>query len=231
VIRRCVIVDTETTGLDPKTNEIIEVGAILYSVEHRTSLISFSTLQYAAENAAENINGISAASLADIEQRYPLNLGTIIDPLLADAEVIVAHHAEFDRQWFAGAWHAKPWLCTAFDFHWPKQTRDGSGLVSLALAHGIGVGSAHRALADCQMIASLFDRMHFFGADLQQMFARAMRPKATFQALVSFEQKDLAKDAGFKWDGATKKWTRRMAIEDTAALTFKVLELKSEVAA
>jgi DNA polymerase-3 subunit epsilon len=226
MIRRCLIVDTETTGLDPKAHDIIEIGVVLYSVEHRTSLISFSTLQYAADNAAENINGISPAALDDIEQKYPLDLSTIIEPLIADADVIVAHNAEFDRAWLAGPWHSKPWLCTKFDFRWPRQTREGESLVALALSHGIGVASAHRALTDCSLIAALFDRAQLFGGDLQAMFAHAMRPKATFLSLAPFEEKDKVKAAGFQWDGTSKRWTRRMAIEDAAALPFKTLQLQ-----
>ena len=120
------------------------------------------------------------------------------------------------------AWHSKPWACTKYDFTWPRQTREGESLVNLALEHGIGVASAHRALTDCQLIAALFDRMD----DLQGMFARAMRPKGVFRALVSYDDREQAKSAGFRWDGATKQWTRRMAIEDAQALPFKVAQLQ-----
>lgn len=221
MIRRCLILDTETTGLDPAKDQIIETGVIFYSVEHRTSLVSFSTLHYSPTNAAEAINRISPAALDDLETGYPLSLSTILDPLRDDADVIVAHNAEFDRTWFAGAWLAKPWLCTMEQFSWPLG-RPGSSLVSLALDHGIGVSSAHRAMTDCMLIAALFDRMHLFGRDLQEMFAHAMRPSALFRALVSFEQKDLAKAAGFHWNDPVKgQWTRRMAIADVEALPFR----------
>jgi DNA polymerase III subunit epsilon len=59
--------------------------------------------------------------------------------------------------------------------------------VSLALSHGIGVSSAHRALTDCSLIAALFDRME----KLEAMIEEAKRPKALFQAQVSFKDKDL----------------------------------------
>jgi DNA polymerase-3 subunit epsilon len=223
MIRRCLIVDTETTGLDPQKDAVIEIGCVLYSVAHQTTLIQFSTLIYAASNAAESVNRITPAALADIEDRYPLNLGNVYAPLIADADLIVAHNADFDRSFLAGDWHGKPWVCTKFDFTWPRQAREGESLVSLALNHGIGVASAHRALTDCQLIAALFDRM----TDLQSMFARAMRPKATFRALVSYDDREKAKASGFQWNGAKKEWTRRMAIEDAAELPFKVLELGS----
>lgn len=234
MIRRCLILDTETTGLDPAKDSVIEIGAVLYSVEHATTLIQVSTLTHAVtENPAEAINRIPSSALRSLAERNPWSPAVGVDAfeaLVNDADVIVAQRAEFDRAFLSGFWHSKPWACTKFDFSWPKQTREGESLVALALEHGIGVASAHRALADCQLIAALFDRMSSFGADLQQMFARAMRPKGIFMALVPFEEKDKAKSAGFQWDGATKRWTRRMAVEDAAALPFKTLLLE-EVAA
>jgi DNA polymerase III subunit epsilon len=227
MIRRCLIIDTETTGLDPSTDSVIETGLVLYSVEHQTTLIQFSTLHYASANPAEQINRIPAAALIDIEERYPLlSLSSLLSCLVEDADVIVAHNAEFDRAFFGGNWHSKPWLCTKDDFTWPRQTKPGESLVTLALEHGIGVASAHRALTDCQLIAALFDRM----PDLQGMFAHAMRPRATFEAKVSYDEREIAKAAGFRWDGAKKRWTRRMAIEDAERLSFRTVQFEERAA-
>jgi DNA polymerase III subunit epsilon len=227
VIRRALIVDTETTGLDPAKDRVIEIGAILYSVVNRSTLFSFAGLLCGLTNDAESINRISVSAMNETSE-IDISLSKVLTPLRAAADVIVCHNAEFDQQWFAKSadWNALPWLCTAFDFQWPAATREAGSLIHLALEHGIGVSSAHRALTDCELIAALFDRMSLYGCDLQEMFARAARPKAIFQALVPFEEKDKAKDAGFKWDGAQKRWTRRMAVEDAAALPFKVTKLR-----
>jgi DNA polymerase III subunit epsilon len=93
--------------------------------------------------------------------------------------------------------------------------------VNLALNHGIGVSSAHRALTDCQLIAALFDRMD----DLEGMINKADRPKAVYRAQVSFEEKDLAKAAGFRWNPDKRMWIRRMATADTLKLQFPVQEI------
>ena len=227
-IKRCLIVDTETTGLDPVKDRVIEVGAVLYSVEHHTTICQFSALIASSRegNAAEAINRIPPAALASLSELDDAEapLKTTFAMLRSWADVIVAHNAEFDQQWFKGAWLEKPWACSKYDFAWPHGSA-GDSLVYLALAHGIGVLSAHRALTDCQLIAALFDRMPLYGRDLGEMFAHAMRPAAIFQAIVPFEEKDLAKEAGFKWDGGTKRWTRRMAIEDAAALPFRTQRL------
>lgn len=227
MIRRCLILDTETTGLDPAVDRVIEIGAILYSVENRCALASFASLLPGTSNAAEPINRIPVAALQEMDASG-LTSWQIIEMMRRDADAIACHNAEFDQQWFAQSkeWTALPWLCTAFDFSWPAATRKVSSLVNLALEHGIGVSSAHRALTDCELIAALFDRMPMYGQDLQAMFTHAARPKALFQSLQPFDRNAEAKAAGFKWDGEKKRWTRRMAIDDVAALPFKTLMLE-----
>jgi DNA polymerase-3 subunit epsilon len=145
------------------------------------------------------------------------------------ADVFVAHNAEFDSKRLFGDSRflplaSLPWVCTMSDFKWPLATREQGSLTNLALDHGIGVSSAHRALTDCRLIASLFDRM----TDLQSMFAVAMRPKALFVGMQPFDDNQLAKDAGFKWDRLVpKKWSRMMAIEDATLLSFPVRRVDS----
>jgi hypothetical protein len=64
--------------------------------------------------------------------------------------------------------------------------------------------------------------------DLQSMFAVAMRPKALFVGMQPFDDNQLAKDAGFKWDRLVpKKWSRMMAIEDATLLSFPVRRVDS----
>jgi DNA polymerase III subunit epsilon len=227
---KVLIIDTETSGLDPKRDWVIEIGAVLYSVTHRTTLFQLSTLLNAQENAAELINRIPPAVLPEISTDTQQIFINTLQHLAQAANYAVAHNAAFDEQWFDGSHlpvltnnDTQPlkWLCTLEDFTFPKQTRPGENLVSLVLNHGIGVSSTHRALTDCQLIAALFDRMD----DLEGMINKADRPKALYKALVSYDKKDLAKTAGFKWNAEKKIWTRRMATADTLKLQFPVQEI------
>lgn len=221
-IQRCLIIDTETSGLDDSA-ELIEVGMILYSVTNQSSLVEFATLLPATKNDAEPINRIKPAALQEIA--VVGEKSSIVLDLMNAADCYVAHNAEFDaavlKRWSMFFTDDKPWLCTMADFKWPLATREQGSLINLALDHGIGVSSAHRALTDCRLIAALFDRM----TDLLAMFEVAMRPKGLFQALVSYDERELAKQKGFKWQGDSKKWIRQMAIEDAAALSFPVKRL------
>lgn len=219
-----LILDTETSGIDPAEHHVLEIAAILYSMEHQCVLQQISTLipGSRADNPAQFVNNIPIAAVNDTPQELAHYLCQTINYWGEITEYVVAHNAPFDRQWFKdhpifAALHDQPWLCTCFDFTWPQQHKQGQKLIDLALAHGIGVSSAHRALTDCQLIAALFDRME----DLPGLIAQAATPKVLVRADVSFNDKQLAKDAGFRWDGKTKQWTLRLTPGEAAQLPFE----------
>ena len=220
-MKNVLIVDTETTGIDPASDTVIELGAILYSVEHQTVISQFSCLYHADDNPSEHINKIPASIVRETNKEFTASESSqsLLGKFADTAEAYIAHNAEFDQS-FLG-WTDKPWLCTCFDFNWTKATRQSGSLVNLALEYGIGVSSAHRALTDCQLIAALFDRSE----NLHEMIFQASRPKAIFVAMVSYDDRQLAKDAGFKWDGQSKQWTRKMVIEEASSLGFPVRQI------
>ena len=218
---RVLILDTETTGLSPDADRVIEVAAILYSIDHATVIECYSSLiDSGTGNAAEAINRIPPAAL--IEASTGSLVWQRVESLANDATCIVAHNASFDRSFCPDPLPSlRPWVCSKNDIQWPKQTRPAPSLVALALEHDLGVAVAHRALADCDLIARLFTRSRELGADLGAMLTRALRPSAVFAALVSYEERERAKSAGFRWEPESKQWLRRMAIEDAAALPFR----------
>jgi DNA polymerase-3 subunit epsilon len=225
-LRNILILDTETTGTDPDA-VCIEVACVLYSVTYATPVRVFSSLLRAEGNAAEAVNGIPPAMLTDAptaDRVWPA-----VAKFAGQADAIVAHGAEFDSRFVPiDACAGRPWICSCQDIAWPRQMRQGESLVKLALAHGLGVATAHRALADCDLLARLLSRVAELGTDLVPLLERGLRPKATFVALVPFERKDEARDAGFRWEGETKRWLRTMAVEDAALLPFPTRNVVDE---
>jgi DNA polymerase-3 subunit epsilon len=217
-----LILDTETTGLDPAEDRIVEVGAVLWSVQHACTLSSWSELVVGDDNPAESVNRIPGSALA-LGLELPRVLGTL-RALAARADVVVAHNAPFDRA-FVGEDLGRPWVCSMEDLAWPRPS-GGRNLTAIALAHDVGVLSAHRALADCLILARLFERVVELGHDVGEMLRRGLRPKVAYQAMVSYADRDLAKAAGFSWDGDAKRWTRRLAAEDVKGLPFKVVPIR-----
>jgi DNA polymerase III subunit epsilon len=185
------IIDTETTGVDPENDLIIEIAAILYSLTHAAPVESVSWLLPCTENPAIAVNGIHP-ELTMLSANMQLRLDDMEERSIA----YVAHNAPFDKSFLKR--DAIPFVCSMRDIEWPVPCGSKT-LVAIALAHGIGVASAHRAMADCDTISRLLTRVHEMGVDLEQLIARAMRPKVLVKALVSYDDRQLAKDRHFVW--------------------------------
>lgn len=228
MIRNLIIIDLETTGLEEDATAI-EVAVSLFSVPHRAVIRSFSSLILGDSNPAEGINGIPAALLAEGTKAEDVWRG--IAKMGARADAVCAHNAAFDSRFVpASVFDSKPWICSCEDLLWPRAERIGMGLVPLALAHGLGVASAHRASVDVDILSRLLSRVAEMGVDLQEFLARGLRPKALFTlADTRFDaaRNETAGNLGFRWNKpeAPRQWSRRMAIEDVASLPFEVRQV------
>lgn len=223
-MKTVLLLDVETDGLDDSA-KCIEVAVALFDLEHAAITRSYSTLIQATSNAAQALNGIDPALLANATSTQAA--WSAVSRFAERADVVVAHNASFDRRFVpANTTGTLRWICTMSDVIWPRQTRVCDSLIGLALAHGVGVASAHRAFSDVDLLARLLNRCKDLGSDIEAMLARGLRPKAGFEAIVPFERKDEAKDAGFKWNEAgDRRWTRIMAIEDALQLPFEVRQI------
>ena len=222
-VRTLLIIDTETTGLDPHLDHCLEVGVILFDVPSRQVLAQQSFLLPVEANAAEAINRIPAAA-TNLPQPWRPAL-SYLQSLLDAADVLVAHNAAFDRQWF-GRGHLpatdKPWLCSMEDMRWPAERllRSRPSVRDLALAYEIPVWAAHRALTDCIYLAEVFRRCD----ELEQLVLRGLEPRQLMRAQVSYDDRHLARDAGFRWNEPVKgAWARRLSEREARDLDFPVV--------
>jgi DNA polymerase-3 subunit epsilon len=220
---RILILDTETTGLSPQQGVCIEVGVVLFDVASRAVLQQLSFLLPCQANPAEAINGIAAA-VTRLPQPTEAALA-LFAALVEAADAVVAHHAAFDRQWFGhGALPTLelPWICTMEDIRWPAemQLRPNPSLRDLALAHGVPVWAAHRALTDCDYLVHVFQRC----AQLEALLVAAQEPRELYRARLSYAERHQAREAGFRWnDPVTGAWSRRLSRREVDALPFPVL--------
>lgn len=213
------ILDTETTSLQPPPiGKTIEVAVMLFDVKRAQPVSSFSSLLKADSNEAAHINGIPPEMLS--EAADPNEVWRAVKWLIAPAEAIVAHRAEFDQQFVPD--FGKPFVCSKTDVQWVGDRR-GDSLVQLALSMGLGVASAHRAMADVDTLSRILTRAAEMGMDLEVAMRRGMRPKVRAVAKVSYEQRDLARQAGFFWSQEKREWYRMMPQEDMAALPFRAV--------
>ena len=223
-----LILDTETTDLSPSNGECIEVGAILFSVAHRSVMTQVSFLLPCQTNPAEAINGITAA-VTRLHQPWREALQCFA-AMVEHCDAVLAHNARFDQQWFGEhgplpAVH-KPWICSMEDIRWPaeRQLRSHPSVRDLALAYGVPVWAAHRALTDCIYLAQVLERCD----DLDTLLLAALEPRQLFRAKLSYSERHQAKQAGFRWnDPVPGAWTRRLSEREARALPFPVQAIDS----
>ncbi|MCP9840452.1 3'-5' exonuclease [Synechococcus sp. J7-Johnson] len=225
-----LILDTETTGLDPERDHCIEVGAVLFHVPSRAVLSQLSLLLPCQSNAAKAINGIDAA-VSRLQQPWQAGL-IYFQELVASADAMVAHNAAFDRAWF-GRGHLprieKPWICSMDDLRWPSECRLKAtpSVRDLALAYGIPVWAAHRALTDCIYLAQVFERCE----TLESLLLAGLEPRRLYRAELPYEQRHRAREAGFRWnEPVAKAWSRRLSEREVNELDFPVRPVEPDAA-
>ena len=223
-----LILDTETTGLEPVSAQCIEVGAVLFHVPTRSVLSQVSFLLPAAANPAEHVNGI-AAEVTRLPQPWQAGLQHFL-ALLADADAVLAHNAAFDAKWFGlGPLPPvnKPWICSMDDIEWPpeRHLRPAPSVRDLALAYGVPVWAAHRALTDCIYLVQVLERC----GDLEGILAAAMEPKLLYRANLPYAERHKAKQAGFRWNEPVRgAWSRRLSERQAQALAFEVQRVEAD---
>ncbi len=221
-----LILDTETTGLDPREDKCLEVGAILFHVQSRSVIAQNSFLIPVSSNSAEQINSIPP-QITQLPQPWKEGL-KYFEALLDSADCVLAHNAEFDKNWFGIAPLPevfKPWICSMDDIEWSPnlQLKGRPSVKDLALAHEVPVWSAHRALTDCIYLAEVLRRCK----DLETLLIHALQPKRLIKAMVSYEERHLAKNAGFRWNEPIRgAWTRRLSEREISKLSFPVEEVQ-----
>ncbi len=222
-----LVLDTETTGLDPLIDKCVEIGVILFDVKSRAVLAQNSFLLPVETNSAENINKIPAEITL---LKYPWKEGIkYFEALLDQADVVLAHNAAFDRKWFGIPplpVISKPWICSMEDISWPSELnlKSRPSVRDLAISCEVPVWSAHRALTDCIYLVEVLRRCK----DLEILLERAMEPRRLMRAVVTYDERFLAKNAGFRWNDPIKgAWARRLSEREIRALTFPVVDVQN----
>ena len=221
-LEKILILDTETTGLDENKDEIIEIGCILFHVSSKSVLSQVSFLFPVSTNEAEHVNGISA-EVTNITQPWEDGLNFFLK-LVDYSDLIVAHNADFDKKWFGKGRLPKldkRWICSLEDINWTfqKSLKLRPSVTDLALSFSIPVWNLHRALSDCFYISEVFKKCE----NLEEILLNATEPRNLYKALVSYEERELAKKAGFRWNSPVEgAWSRKLTADEASKLDFKV---------
>ena len=208
---RVVLLDTETTGKDYRTDKIIELGMVKFDVHPITKEFlgvvgQFNGLEdpgFPIPAEASKVNGI-----LDEDVRGRRFDDQAIDAFVQDSTLVVAHNAEFDRKLcerrFPAVFTNMRWGCSQHQVDWAAQGIESAKLAFIAYRLSFFY-DAHRAVNDCLATLYALTRVRTDGANgLQELLGRAPLENRHIWALSApYEAKDLLKKRGYRWsDGS-----------------------------
>ncbi|PSJ62732.1 3'-5' exonuclease [Pseudaminobacter soli (ex Li et al. 2025)] len=234
---RGVILDTETTGLNHRKDEIIEIGTIAFTFDEAGNIGDvigvYGGLQQPSISIPPEITRLTgitddmvAGQMIDVDQ-----LRAVVEP----ADLVIAHNAGFDRPFceaFSPIFAGKAWACSVSEIDWASRGFEGTKLGYLIGQAGY-FHEGHRAVDDC---FALLEVLAQGGGQpgrtpLAELYEASQRSRVRIFAVNSpFDLKDHLKARGYRWsdgsDGRPKSWWIELA-ED--ALDNELRYLRSEI--
>ncbi len=208
-----LVVDVETTGTDFATDEVIELGILKF--EYGASgriyrlLDTFNQLHQPAKPIPAEITRLTGITDADVAGRRIDDAA--VQQIAADAAVVIAHNASFDRQMCEPRWPVfrdKNWGCSCHQIPWRAEGHEGMKLGYLLVDYGY-FHQGHRAIDDCHaLLALLAQPLRLSGLlALAALLETARKPTIRLWAQGSpITTKDLLKARSYRWSGQKRCW-------------------------
>jgi DNA polymerase-3 subunit epsilon len=203
--------DFETTGLLPEKDTITEAGAVLWDTESKSPLILYNKFvdgKVLIPKEITELTGITqdmVSKYGEGESQIALELISLIEK----AEAVCVHNKNFDLQFFnilceRNDLHPpeKLWIDSCSDVPYPASITTRK-LTHLAAEHGFVNPFPHRALTDVLTMLQVISK---YPAETIMEYAKS--PSVTLLAKTTYEERELPKARGYRWNGDIKKWTK-----------------------
>ncbi len=166
LIKRAVVVDVEATGLSVENDDVIQLAILPFDYEPESGRILTIHKALAFEGLREPAVPISEDASLITGITNEMVAGKTIDEsavsaLIANADLVIAHNAYFDRPMVERHWACfidKPWACTLNAVDWLREGFSAGKLDYLGIQFGWFYES-HHALADCEACLALLAQM------------------------------------------------------------------------
>ena len=224
-----LVVDVETTGLDPARERIIEFSGIPFTYSKESGRI------FDVGEAVSSLEDPGRPIPAEVTQLTGITdemvAGKQIDDaavaaLVAGADLVIAHNAGFDRPFLERrlpVFRDKAWACSQREVPW-KLLGVSSGALEFLLMKRCGLFfEGHRADIDCRALIHLLAEPLDGGELPLQFLLRSARRRSyrvwALEARIEF--KDSLKARRYSWnngsDGRPKAWYKEVSEEDYEA--------------
>lgn len=218
--RMAAVVDTETTGLDPDADLIIEVAIQRFIFDPAGSIIVIERPRSWLEDPRRPLSGkISRLTgIGDEELSGTRFDDEAITSMIGDADVILAHNAAFDRPFLESRFpqlRNLSWGCTLSQLDWQSLGYDGRALGHLLFQSG-RFFKGHRAANDTNALTTLLGTPAHDGRTiLAHLLECCERDSVRIDAVgAPFEARAVLKGNGYRWDATRRVWWREIEQED-----------------
>ncbi|UPK19179.1 3'-5' exonuclease [Bradyrhizobium sp. 131] len=232
-----ILLDTETTGLDHATHEIIELGMVKFDYAPDGRVVgvrdTFSAFNEPSAPIPPEVTALTGIT-DDMVAGHTIDEAAV-NAFVDGAVITIAHNSGFDRKFAERYWpvfEGVAWGCSATEIDWRGHGFAGAQLGYLLNGAGL-FHQAHRAVDDCLALSEILDfTLPTTGAPpLAALLEKARKPTVRIWAEQSpFELKDSLKRRGYRWndgsDGRPKSWYVDVC---ESALEAELAFLRSEV--
>jgi DNA polymerase-3 subunit epsilon len=230
-----VVVDTETTGVNPDKDAIIELGMVLFEFDPATGIaykvlgvldqLEYPGFPVPPESTA--VHGITDEMVAGLK---------ISDDEVAEfldgVSLVIAHNSKFDRVFLEKRlpiFETLPWGCSLAQVDWSGEGIGSAKLDYISYQYGFFY-EAHRAEGDCFALLEILQQpLPKSGELVLKSILNSLGQKSyqIFAVGSPFETKDVLKARGYRWDGDKKCWHTTVVGDD--AIKAEVEWLKEAV--
>ena len=211
-----IILDLETTGLNPKEDKIIEIGILKITLDSDYKpyyASSYSELQdpkIPLPSLIEKITGLSDSLL----KGQAINWEKVKKDL-TEASFIIAHNMPFDKSFLMELDFLSDlkthWACSQKHIDWHRLGFKSQALNYLACDHGFVNPFPHRALFDCATTYKLISPY------FRELLSTSLETEYELMAThAPFKSKDLLKERGYHWNPQKKVWYKSVFQKDLA---------------
>lgn len=184
-------VDVETTGLDTKADEIVEMAIVLFKYDLDSGQIAEIVDEYCSFNEPSREIPRKATSVHGIRKKdvrgHRLDHDKVTQ-MIEKADFIAAHNAKFDRgfiQRYFPVASNKQWYCSMNGIPWRSFGFKKKSLESLLHSHNINIQQKHRALDDVHLALQLLKQPSPDGQIYLKLMLKKPLPPSTDQEVAA----------------------------------------------
>src|SRR5215471_13325061 len=157
--KTAILLDVETTGLDQRKDEVVELGMIKFDYLPDGRIVAirdiFSSFNEPLEPIPPEVTALTGIT-NEMVAGHRIDEAAV-SSFADDAVIVIAHNAGFDRKFAERYWpifQRKAWGCSATEIEWRKHGFEGSRLGYVLNGAGF-FHQAHRAVDDCHALLEI----------------------------------------------------------------------------